>query len=119
MTMISSEVAPFLILAIGVDNMFIIYNSFKRQNRQLSIQQRLALGMREVGPSITAATICEFLTFISNFIITSWCCIHTNSCSGLILLLGCLFCSLRLHFLNHHFCLFAILDLRGSRLKQA
>ena len=30
MTMISSEVAPFLILAIGTDNMFIIYNSYKR-----------------------------------------------------------------------------------------
>jgi Niemann-Pick C1 protein len=64
MTMISSEVAPFLVLAVGVDNMFIIYNSFKRQNIKLSIPQRLGLALREVGPSITAATICEFFAFL-------------------------------------------------------
>lgn len=32
LTMISAEVIPFLILAIGVDNMFIIKNSIERQN---------------------------------------------------------------------------------------
>jgi Niemann-Pick C1 protein len=67
MTMISCEVAPFLILAIGVDNMFIIYNSFKRQNETKGVNIRLCLAIQEVGPSITAATVCEFFALLSNF----------------------------------------------------
>ena len=43
--MISSEVAPFLILAIGVDNMFIIYNSFKRQSDEFGVHLRISLAI--------------------------------------------------------------------------
>ena len=56
-TMISAEVIPFLILAIGVDNMFIIKNAIERQEEQHLIDN-VAKGLREVGPSITTAAIC-------------------------------------------------------------
>ena len=62
-TMISAEVIPFLILAIGVDNMFIIKNAIDRQNDP-QLENRVALGLREVGPSITTAAICESLAFL-------------------------------------------------------
>lgn len=66
-TMISAEVIPFLILAIGVDNMFIIKNAVENQkkiNPGISVENRLALGLKEVGPSITTAAICETLAFL-------------------------------------------------------
>jgi Niemann-Pick C1 protein len=62
-TMISAEVIPFLILAIGVDNMFIIKNAIERQKYE-NLEDRVAHGLREVGPSITTAAICEALAFL-------------------------------------------------------
>ena len=56
-TMISAEVIPFLILAIGVDNMFIIKNAIERQEEQYLIDN-VSKGLKEVGPSITTAAIC-------------------------------------------------------------
>lgn len=66
-TMISGEVIPFLILAIGVDNMFIIKNAVENQKkvgRTIPLEHRLAEGLKEVGPSITTAAICETLAFL-------------------------------------------------------
>ena len=65
MTMISSEVVPFLILAIGVDNMFIIVRAERMVD--VGVQdpiERLAKGLSNVGPSITTAATCEFLAFV-------------------------------------------------------
>lgn len=61
-SLISAEVVPFLILAIGVDNMFIIANNFAR-NKHGDIPTRMGETIKQVGPSITAAALCEFLAF--------------------------------------------------------
>ena len=63
-TMISGEVIPFLILAIGVDNMFIIKNAVERQTQFNKLEDKVAHGLKEVGPNITTAAICEALAFL-------------------------------------------------------
>lgn len=65
LTMISAEVVPFLILAIGVDNMFLI----SRAEREVppcvtNIEERMAYAMKEIGPSIFTAALCESCAFI-------------------------------------------------------
>lgn len=67
LSMISAEVVPFLVLAIGVDNMFIISQSYSRTQPEFSIEQRLGETLSEVGPSITTAAICEFCAFIVGY----------------------------------------------------
>jgi predicted RND superfamily exporter protein len=61
-TLIVWEVVPFLILAIGVDNMFIISREFDRLRRQqpsLPLDLAAARTLAEVGPSILAAAVSE------------------------------------------------------------
>lgn len=56
LSLISSEVVPFLILAIGVDNMFIIVRAEQEVNEKvLDVEERVALALKEVGPSIFTA----------------------------------------------------------------
>jgi len=63
LSLISAEVVPFLILAIGVDNMFIISNAFRRTKEE-KIEDKISMALFEVGPSITTAAICEFVAFM-------------------------------------------------------
>ena len=64
LTMISLEVVPFLILAIGVDNMFLISRAERVQPEEISDPKyRVALALREIGPSIFVASFCEALAF--------------------------------------------------------
>lgn len=80
-TMITLEVVPFLVLAIGVDNMFILTNEFDRLKALRGLSTS-ALGARErfddddvlervlgetlanVGPSIVIAAVAECLAFV-------------------------------------------------------
>ncbi|KAJ6248437.1 npc intracellular cholesterol transporter 1 [Anaeramoeba flamelloides] len=77
-SMVISEVIPFLILAIGVDNLFLITNAFERTDENLPIDERLGTALGHVGASITLASLSEFLAFILGLVaavpaITSFC----------------------------------------------
>ncbi|KAG7391573.1 hypothetical protein PHYBOEH_006657 [Phytophthora boehmeriae] len=83
-TMITLEVVPFLVLAIGVDNMFILTNEFDRlsalrglatldskrntrdraEDERLMLKQVLGETMVNVGPSIAVAAVAETLAFL-------------------------------------------------------
>lgn len=64
LTMISAEVVPFLILAIGVDNMFLISRAERSVPAHIkNVELRVAYAMKEIGPSIFAAAFCEALAF--------------------------------------------------------
>jgi Niemann-Pick C1 protein len=63
-TLIISEVIPFLVLAIGVDNIFILVNAYERSDPELPIQVRIAESLSDVGPSITLASLSECFAFL-------------------------------------------------------
>eukprot|EP01018_Ginkgo_biloba_P029410 Gb_36406 [translate_table: standard] len=62
-TLIIVEVIPFLVLAVGVDNMCILVHALKRQSRELPLEDRVGDALAEVGPSITLASLSEVLAF--------------------------------------------------------
>eukprot|EP01027_Heterolobosea_sp_BB2_P010363 GEZU01015213.1.p1 GENE.GEZU01015213.1~~GEZU01015213.1.p1 ORF type:complete len:937 (+),score=186.59 GEZU01015213.1:272-3082(+) len=63
-TLIISEVIPFLILAIGVDNMFIMANTLQATDPKLPVHIRMGQTMAKVGSSMALASLSEFLAFI-------------------------------------------------------
>lgn len=63
-TLIISEVIPFLVLSIGVDNIFILVDTYQMADPQLSIEERLGETLAQVGSSITIASISESLAFL-------------------------------------------------------
>ncbi|XP_075511720.1 uncharacterized protein LOC142547346 [Primulina tabacum] len=68
-TLIIMEVIPFLVLAVGVDNMCILVHAVKRQQFELPIEGRISSALVEVGPSITLASLSEVLAFaVGSFI---------------------------------------------------
>ncbi|KAJ8421237.1 hypothetical protein Cgig2_028187 [Carnegiea gigantea] len=62
-TLIIMEVIPFLVLAVGVDNMCILVHAVKRQSLELPLEGRISNALVEVGPSITLASLSEVLAF--------------------------------------------------------
>ncbi|XP_022132021.1 Niemann-Pick C1 protein [Momordica charantia] len=68
-TLIIMEVIPFLVLAVGVDNMCILVHAVKRQSVELPLEGRISNALVEVGPSITLASFSEVLAFaVGSFI---------------------------------------------------
>lgn len=58
-----SQVVPFIVLGIGVDDMFILVNSFERTDRAESIPRRLGLAMEHAGVSVFITSVSDVLAF--------------------------------------------------------
>ncbi|XXQ39258.1 SSD domain-containing protein [Plasmodiophora brassicae] len=63
-TLIIGDVIPFIVLAIGVDNVFLIFKAFSTQPKRLAHEERLANALSAVGPSICLTSACEALAFL-------------------------------------------------------
>lgn len=62
-SLIIAEVIPFLVLAVGVDNIFILVHCFGRFDTAIPAEERAAMALSEVGPSITLCAISETVAF--------------------------------------------------------
>jgi Niemann-Pick C1 protein len=64
-TLIIVEVIPFLVLAVGVDNIFILVQAFQRQETsdKESLEMKVGSVLESVAPSILLATIAESSCF--------------------------------------------------------
>lgn len=62
-TLIIAEVIPFLVLAIGIDNVFIIVSAFQSMNRRVDMDIRLAETLALVSTNVTLAAFAEVFAF--------------------------------------------------------
>lgn len=68
-TLIITEVIPFLILAVGVDNIFLICNEYSNIESltitsSLKLNEKVAKTMSSIGPSILLSSLCQFICFV-------------------------------------------------------
>lgn len=68
-TLIIIEVIPFLVLAVGVDNIFIIVQAVQRSSNSRNlidstIEERISYVIGEVGPSLLLASLSESACFL-------------------------------------------------------
>jgi Niemann-Pick C1 protein len=52
------------VLAIGVDNMFILANALGREDPAVPLRDRVGLSLAAAGPSISLAAACEIVAFL-------------------------------------------------------
>ncbi|KAH8387081.1 hypothetical protein KR093_004563 [Drosophila rubida] len=64
-TMLAIEVIPFLVLAVGVDNIFIMVHTYQRleHTRYATIHEAIGEAIGQVGPSILQTASSEFACF--------------------------------------------------------
>ena len=65
-TLIIAEVIPFFVLAVGVDNIFLLVHEFQRMNTRFSdesIEQRVGRALGRMGPSILLSAVSETVAF--------------------------------------------------------
>lgn len=65
-TLIIAEVIPFFVLAVGVDNIFLLVHEFERMNTRFSdesIEQRVGRALGRMGPSILLSAVSETVAF--------------------------------------------------------
>ena len=64
LTLITAQVSPFLILAIGADNMFMIIRAEREIPQSVTlIPERLGFALSRIGPSIFTTVFCRTIVF--------------------------------------------------------
>ncbi|KAI9473740.1 MAG: patched family-domain-containing protein [Benjaminiella poitrasii] len=72
-TLIIAEVIPFLVLAVGVDNIFILCHEYARRVElgvDESIEERAAKTLGKMGPSILLSSLSETIAFGLGMLVT-------------------------------------------------
>ena len=59
------NILPFLLIGIGVDDMFVIVNAVDQTDTRLSVTQRIKLGYAHAGPSITITSFTNAIAFFT------------------------------------------------------
>ncbi|CAM9765761.1 unnamed protein product, partial [Scytosiphon promiscuus] len=59
-----SQILPFILIGIGVDDMIVIVSSFDHTNETLPVERRIALAMKRCGVSITYTSMTNFFAFM-------------------------------------------------------
>ena len=64
-TLIIIEVVPFLVLAVGVDNIFILVQAYQRQNLNANedVPDKVGRVLGEVAPSMLLTSLSESVAF--------------------------------------------------------
>ena len=62
------NVLPFMVLGIGVDNMFVIVSCVDQSPTDLPIDERIRIGLVHAGPSITITSLTDAIAFF----LASW-----------------------------------------------
>ncbi|KAL2755532.1 hypothetical protein ACRALDRAFT_2041874 [Sodiomyces alcalophilus JCM 7366] len=65
-TLIIAEVIPFIVLAVGVDNIFLIVHEFERVNISHPdgmVEEKIAKALGRMGPSILLSALAETVSF--------------------------------------------------------
>ena len=60
---IAHNILPFMLLGIGVDDMFVIVSCTDQAPLYLSADKRFRIGLKHAGPSITVTSVTDALAF--------------------------------------------------------
>uniref|UniRef100_F1KVJ9 Patched domain-containing protein 3 n=1 Tax=Ascaris suum TaxID=6253 RepID=F1KVJ9_ASCSU len=66
-----SSTMPFLILAVGVDDAFLMLGAWRASDRRFPVEKRMALTMSDAGVSITVTSITNFGCFALGYFLCS------------------------------------------------
>ncbi|CAM9899558.1 unnamed protein product, partial [Ectocarpus sp. 12 AP-2014] len=59
-----SNMLPFILIGIGVDDMFVIVAAYDHTDPSLAVEERVALGVKRCGVSVTYTSLTNFFAFM-------------------------------------------------------